>query len=294
MCRFPHLIALLLWCCGANAQLTGHVDVPALGFAFDIPPGWSGMEREGTWGLVNDSVPGTVIIATHQHRDLKALEQDMTAVPDGDPANTIHQVGPVRHPLPNGIELDFQGTMEWQPVWIGAVGLISDAGGPGLSIVALGQGTEPVLPLLEAAMGIVNSVRFVRPFLPPVVERWRSFLSGTRLTYLAAQADTRGDGQAVVQALDLCTDGNYLMESATDLRIIDADASLVTGTGSGDRGTWEVRPMGLDGVRLVLLPLDGGERTYALEDSAGATFLNGQRWFRTTFAEGEHAPHCGR
>jgi hypothetical protein len=45
-------------------------------------------------------------------------------------------------------------------------------------------------------------------------------------------------------------------------------------------------------VQLVLRADNGGERTYRLEDRNGATYLNGERWFRTTADDGEHAPRC--
>src|SRR6186713_527657 len=203
------LLATAPWF-GAQAQLTGKVEAPALGLSFTVPEGWSGMEQDDTWGLMKEDVPGTVFISTHEHHDLRMLEEDMTAVPTDDPANSIHLVGPVRHPLPNVIELDFQGTMEWQPVWIGAVGMISDAGGPGLSIVALGHGMEPNLPLLEAAMAVVQSVQFSAPVVPPVVERWRSHLSGTRLTYVqphdtpSTTEEVPGKGPTTYLTIDLC------------------------------------------------------------------------------------------
>jgi len=282
----------------AQAQLTGTVDAPALGLAFVIPAGWSGMEQDGTWGLVKEDVAGTVFISTHEHHDLATLEQDMTAVPTDDPPNRIQQVGPVRHPFPNAIELDFRGTMEWQPVWIGAVGMISDAGGPGLSIVALGQGTEPNLPLLEAAMSVIESVRFTPPVTPPVVEQWRTHLSGTRLTYVNRYGSPSstdggiGGGTTTFLTIDLCPQGDYVKTEASDLTISGEDASVARADGREERGTWSVEVSGADNARLVLRSADGRLRSYTLEDQGGATMLEGERWFRTTASDGTYAPAC--
>jgi len=291
------LLALAPWSL-AHAQLTGPVNAPALGLAFVIPAGWSGMEKDGKWGLVKEDVAGTVFISTHEHRELKALEQDMTAVPTDDPANSIQQIGPVRHPLPNTIELDFQGTMEWQPVWIGTVGMISDAGGPGLTIVALGQGTEPNLPLLEAAMSVVQSVRFTPPVVLPLVEQWRTHLNGTRLTYVSRYNSPSGTdgglggGTTTYLTIDLCPQGGYVMTEASDLTISGEDATVAQGQGREERGTWSVEGHGTEGARLMLRASDGRMRSYTVEDRGGATMLDGERWFRTTTSDGSYAPAC--
>ncbi len=300
MIRFRLLVplALFLLNASASAQFVKRVDVPSLGFSFDIPAGWTGMEQQGAWGLVKEDVAGTVIISTHEHKTLEGLEKDMTALPTDDPANSIQQVGPVRHPYPNAIELDFKGTMEWQPVWIGTVGMISNAGGPGLSIVALGQGTEPNLPLLEAAMSVIESVRFTQPVAPPVVEQWRAHLTGTRLTYISSysspstMAGGLGGGMSTQITLDLCPGGRFTRKAGSDLTLGSADASAASVSGSQGTGSWDVLTDGPEGARLELRANDGSISSYTLEDRNGGTFLQGERWFRTTGGDGENAPRC--
>ena len=291
-------VSLILLIGDASAQFSKRVDVPSLGFSFDIPAGWTGMEQQGVWGLMNEQVQGTVIISTHEHKTLEGLEKDMTAVPTDDPANSIQQVGPVRHPLPNAIELDFQGTMEWQPVWIGTVGMINDAGGPGLSIVALGQGTEPNLPLLEAAMSVIESVHFHAPVIPPVVEQWRTHLTGTRLTYISSYSSPSsvgggsGGGMSTHITLDLCPGGWFTRAAASNLSLGSDDDSAASASSSQNTGSWEVLTDGAESARLELRANDGSVRSYTLEDRNGGTFMQGERWFRTTGGDGENAPRC--
>lgn len=294
------LTASLLALFPLRAQLTGSVSADSLGFSFTIPDGWQGGEQDGTWGMVSTEVPGTVMITTHEHRTLEALEQDMSKVDDQDPANRIARTGGPSHPLPNAVVMDFSGTLEWQPVQLCGIGLISDAGGPGLSIVAIAPGTRMDTALHRAALQVMRSVRFRRPVMPPVVAQWRTRLTGTRLTSLSSYGSapsvegSLGGGRSEQRTLDLCNEGRFHLRMASDVVIGGADATAAGSSANTVDGNWEVLANGTQGARLVLRAGDGSEEGFVLEDRDGATFLNGERWFRTTAADGDHAPRCDR
>jgi hypothetical protein len=293
------LVALLLAGSGPlQAQLTGHVDVTALGFAFDIPAGWQGAEQEGTWGLVSGEVPGTIILTTHEHTGLQELERDMRNVASEDPANQLSVVGPASHPLPHAVMLDFSGTMEWQPVRLRGIGSISDAGGPGTSIIALAQGTELPPALSDAALSVMRSMRYSKPVIPAVVEQWRTHLASTRLTYFASYSSSAategslGGGMSSTRTLDLCPGGWYTLSYGADLVMGGSDVSSASNAKGTENGSWDVFTDAAAGARLELRANDGTIRSYGLSDRQGGTYLNGERWFRTTPADGENAPQC--
>ncbi len=284
----------------ARAQHTGLVSIDALGFSFEIPAGWQGGELDGTWGLVSAEAGGTVMITTHEHRSLEALERDMNKVDGQDPANRITRTGGPTHPLPNAVAMEFGGTMEWQPVQLCGIGLISDAGGPGLSIVAIAPGMHMDSTLHAAAFAVMRSVRFRKPVVPPVVVQWWAHLNGTRLTAVDPQGPTarpedgRGEGTGDRRALDLCAEGWYRLLGTSDTDRGGPDGSTAGAPTTEENGSWEVRAIGSTGAELVLHTNDGRVRTYALEERDGGTYLNGERWFRTTVDDGEHAPQCAR
>lgn len=295
----PVLVALLLvGGSAAHAQLTGRVEVDALGFGFDIPTGWQGAEQDGTWGLIADDAPGTIILTTHEHKDLNALEGDMRNVGSDDPANQLQVKGPATHPLSNTLMLEFSGTMEWQPVRLNGIGMISGSGGPGLSIIALAPGPEMPAALDQASLAVMYSVHFREPVIPPVVDQWRSRLSSTRLTYIASYSsaaggpDELGGGMSGTRTMDLCPGGRYTLSYGSDLTISGSDASAAAASSGSEHGSWEVYTDPATGARLELRASDGVVRSYPLSDRQGATYLSGERWFRTTPADGENAPQC--
>lgn len=291
-------MALFLLIGDASGQFGKRVDVPSLGFSFDIPAGWTGMEQQGVWGLISEQVQGTVIISTHEHRTLEGLEKDMRAVDSDDPANSLSVIGTAQYPKPGVVVMDFGGMMEWQPVNLRGIGMISDAGGPGTSIVAMSQSTELSAPLVEAAMAVMNSMHFHAPVIPPLVEQWRAQLTGTRLTYISSYSSPSttagglGGGMSTQITLDLCPGGRFTRKAGSDLTLGSDDTSAASASGSQGAGIWDVFADGAEGARLELRANDGSIRSYTLEDRNGGTFLQGERWFRTTGGDGENAPRC--
>ena len=291
-------VSLFLLVGDASAQFGKRVDVPSLGFSFDIPVGWTGMEQQGVWGLMNEQVQGTVIISTHEHTTLAGLEKDMRAVDSDDPANSLSVIGPAQYPKPGVVVMDFGGVMEWQPVNLRGIGIVSDAGGPGTSIVAMSQGTDLSAELSGAAMAVMSSMNFHAPVIPPVVEQWRTHLTGTRLTYISSYSSPSsvsgglGGGTSTQIMLDLCPGGWFTRTAASDLSLGSNDASAASASGSQHTGKWVVLTAGAESARLELRANDGTIRSYTLEDRNGGTFLQGERWFRTTGGDGENAPHC--
>jgi hypothetical protein len=282
----------------ADAQITGHVEAPELGVSFDLPAGWEAHENNGTWDVGNGEVAGAIMVTTHPHTGLGDLERDMLNVTSEDPGNRMERIGKAQHPRPGTVLMEFQGMLEWRPWHVLGIGSVSAQGGRGLSIMAIAPGTDMDPALREAALAIMHSTRYSTPVIPDLVTQWRQHLTGTRLTLISSYSSMPGTeggiagGVSSQRIIDLCPQGVYRAGGRADLTLSGAEASAWSASKDAEQGRWEVSATDPSAVQLVLRADNGGERTYRLEDRNGATYLNGERWFRTTADDGEHAPRC--
>lgn len=123
---------------------------------------------------------------------------------------------------------------------------------------------------------------------------WRSRLADTRLTYMSSYSSGYGDsygGYSVQRAMDLCNKGYFTYAGSSSFSANAPGASAYNAGNSGGDGTWVIVDGG-SGTAVLQLHFNNGETArYTLGMQDGKTYLNGERWFRITKAEGgEYAP----
>lgn len=127
-----------------------------------------------------------------------------------------------------------------------------------------------------------------------IAKEWKNRLSNTRLTYLDSYSSGYGDsygGYSVHRTMDICGKGYFTYSGSSNFTMNASAANAYSFGNSGGDGTWSVIDNGSGGAVLQLNFNDGSTAQYRLGFQEGKTYLNGERWFRTTAADGdEYAP----
>jgi hypothetical protein len=128
---------------------------------------------------------------------------------------------------------------------------------------------------------------------------WRDRLSGTRLTYMDTYTSSPmteggiGGGVSTQKRIDLCPEGHFRTNVQSEHTFSGAEVSAAgAGTQQG-QGTWQAARTA-NGTVLRLRYADGRVVEYRLGWEDGRTFLDGERWYRTSRAnDGDaYAPDC--
>jgi len=127
-----------------------------------------------------------------------------------------------------------------------------------------------------------------------VAKEWKNLLSNTRLTYMDSYSSGYGSnygGYSVERKIELCSRGFFTYNGTSNFSVDAPAASGYSyGNNAGD-GSWSVIDNGNGSAILQLNFNDGSAAQYNLGYQNGKTYLNGERWFRTTAADGgEYAP----
>ncbi len=124
--------------------------------------------------------------------------------------------------------------------------------------------------------------------------QWKDLLADTRLTYMSSYSSGYGDsygGYSVKRSMDLCSQGYFTYAGSSNFSVNAPGASAYNAGNSGSDGTWVIKDDNAGGAILQLNYADGNVSQFRLGYEDGKTYLNNERWFRITKAEGgENAP----
>ncbi len=124
--------------------------------------------------------------------------------------------------------------------------------------------------------------------------QWKDLLADTRLTYMSSYSSGYGDsygGYSVKRSMDLCSQGYFTYAGSSNFSVNAPGASAYNAGNSGSDGTWVIKDDNAGGAILQLNYADGNVSQFGLGYEDGKTYLNNERWFRITKAEGgENAP----
>ena len=291
----------------ARAQvLSGEQPDAGHGFGFTIPAGWAGAMGSDGYLMQNEGVPGMILIAPKRFADQDEVVRTFSeSTNDGQ---TI--LSPTEAPSVDAdgtVRVEQTGTMQGNAVKVLVRARLNPYGGNTANVMAIAP-HEHFGPALEEALGrILASIRYTKPSGQgastaklPEDDQWKARLSGTRLTRLESYNSPSsteggiGGGYSSEQRIDLCPEGHFKTTSSSGYVIGGAHAS---GYGSGSNagsGTWRVL-RGIGGMATLRLQYHDGtvvEHRLGWED--GKTFLDGDRWFRTSLAQDgpDYAPDC--
>jgi len=253
------------------------------------------------------TVSGAILISANHHADLDALVQAFSE-PTSEGSSALEVISGPELSEDSTVTVVQAGTLEGTSVRMIAMAKLHPSGGNTANVLALAPmdafGAE-----LEAAL--INTQQSLR-YLPAISRReetnteevidqpWTERLSGTRLTYLesySSPAPKEGDiggGYSIDRRIDLCTEGYYKTDSQSEQSFSGSDVSAYGSERTNGSGTWRTVIMPDGTSALKLRAHDGSTREYQLGFEDDKTYLNGQRWYRTSLAADgpDYAPDC--
>ncbi len=269
------------------------VEYPSLGLSFSIPNGWVGQEYGDGYLIAHETIPGFVIISTHEANDLATLiKEAQIGLADDNGTNLKATSSPTSFKT-NGVACEYAGTMEWTPAKAYAIGLLSPNSG---GIVILGASTEELFSEthISVVKEIANSVKFTKIIKPQPADQWNEMLQNVRLTYMSSYSSNTygGGGYSQKTTIDLCGEGFFNYKD-DDVNSFGQYAGAYSQQRGG--GTWQLEPgRSADTPVLKLTFYNGEVYSYDLSMSEGKLLLNGYRYFRTyaNDATEEFRPLC--
>ncbi|WP_338218578.1 hypothetical protein [Algoriphagus sp. oki45] len=274
------------------SQQNNRVKYDQLGLAFIIPDGWQGQEYGEGVLLQSLSIPGIILISTHNQKMAELRAQGSQGINDGQ-GTSLQLVGNLENIGPHSIAGNYQGTLEGNPAKTYIIALENPTGGLGVTILVAAQPQQFSESLKSAGKQLADSFEFTKVDRTSELAEWKSFLSGWRLSYIYSYNSPSyveggiSGGISTKRTIDLCPQG-FFNYSGSDIVVMDG---LETNPGrSQGNGNWDI-VVGSDGSPTLRLTFSTGEtREYRLGYQDEKLFLNGERYFRTN--DGENAPQC--
>ncbi|MCU0645281.1 MAG: hypothetical protein MUC94_13620, partial [bacterium] len=265
----------------ANSEEVGD---PYFGFKFVPPSGWIAQKTDAGYVLGSNSEQGIILIVPHQYQNLDAIKSLAAEGLADENGTQLQMKGSAQQFGDNGIEVSFEGLVQWQQAKAHAIGLLAPSGG-GVTIIVATESARFGQLYENYARSIAKSVKFFKPETPSAVNEWRQKLNNCRLTYLWSYYSGGGtDGSYVSGSqktvIDLCAKGNFRFFDDSQMGVDGGGASGYSGGSSNGDGTWEISSQGQNAL-LRLKFHNGKVFDYVLTMQDGKTYLNDKRFFRT-------------
>lgn len=296
----------------ARAQeLTGTQTDAAHGITFTVPEGWVAASTPEGYIFGHTVVPGMILLSPMHHEDLAALAR-IFSEPTDDGTSVLHAVEGPEVGADSTVKVVQAGTMQGTPVKVVAIARLNPYHGSTANLMAFAASGEYGEALDQALMALHRSVRYAPAGAPvprsvdavqedgPVDNLWKQRLSGTRLTYMdsySSPAATEGGisgGYSVHRRIDLCPEGHFKTDASSEHTFSGEDVSAAGSGSSSGQGTWNAMHNADGNVVLRLRFNDGHTVDHRLGWEDGRTYLDGERWFRTSMANDgpAYAPDC--
>ncbi len=276
------------------SQLTGVVNLEKIGISFTIPEGWMGQESDDMLILGSNTVPGIVIMTTHNYTKEQLISEAKAGIQEEGTSLTLN--GSLDMLGSHAVGGKFSGTMEWQASSAYIIGAANPYEGPGVTIMAATLQNMFSNDHIAVCKQIYQSLKFKKVDRSAELNEWKQWLSNVRLTYMdsyySSDYSTGGvsGGYSTERRIDLCARGYFNYGSSSDLSVSGSGVSGYSAGNDSGQGTWAI-VIGNAGEPMLVLNFHNGEKySYTLQYSDEKLYLNGDRYFRTT--EGEYAPNC--
>ncbi|GMQ35435.1 MAG: hypothetical protein EP311_04905 [Cytophagales bacterium] len=276
----------------AMAQENNRVNYSQLGISFTIPNAWQGQEYGEGVLLQSQSIPGIILITTHNQKIAELKAQGSQGINDGQ-GTMLQLVGNLDNLGPHSIAGNYQGTLEGSPAQSYIIALENPTGGLGVTILVAAQPQQFSEALKKAGKDLADSFEFTKVDRTSELAEWKSWLSGMRLTYMESyNSPSYSDGgisggYSLRRVIDLCPQGFFNYSGSSSFTMDGLGHS--SNNQKGD-GTWEILT-GNNGTPILRLTYYNGEiGDYRLEFKDNKLYLNGERYFRTN--DSENSPNC--
>ncbi|GMQ27404.1 hypothetical protein [Algoriphagus confluentis] len=276
----------------AMAQESNRVNYSRLGISFTIPNTWQGQEYGEAVLLQSQSIPGIILISTHNQKMAELRAQGSQGINDGQ-GTSLQLVGNLENIGQHTIAGNYQGTLEGNPAKTYIIALENPTGGLGVTILVAAQPQQFSESLKNAGKELADSFQFAQVDYSEELTEWKTWLSGMRLTYLESyNSPSYSDGgisggYSLRRVIDLCPQGYFNYSGSSSFSM---DGLGHSGSSQKGDGTWEIL-IGNDGTPLLRLTYYNGDYgDYRLEYKDEKLFLNGDRYFRTN--DSQNKPNC--
>jgi hypothetical protein len=242
--------------------------------------------------MASNATPGLILMMNNEYTTLEEMRQEAQAGINDGQGTALSPVAGLSNLSNTALAGVFKGTLEGTPVKAYVIGLLNP-NGSGVSIMSVTTPEQYGEAHQQAAEALYRSVAFYKPKVPPVVDQWRQNLQDVRLTYMSSySSNSYGSygGSNSKTVIDLCAQGYFTYYRSSSLSI-DVGGAFGNSSGQDDgQGKWQV-VANASNQPVLRLNFDNGEvYEYVLSMDGNKTMLNGNRYFRTTKADGEHAP----
>lgn len=269
---------------GANpAAQPGEVYNPDWGIRFKAPQGWTGQPQEGGYLFVSNTQKGFVMVIPHEATTVAEIRTEaQQGLVEPESQTQLMLEGATEDLGSSGVAGTFGGTLNGTAARARVIGIVSPHG-KGAMIMAATEKDAYTDEYAQLADDMARSITFSKPETTPLVQEWKEFLYGCRLSYFNSYDSGYGGGGYIDEAtMDLCPGYfSYGDHSETVFNQPDLSGSDVyLSSGGKGAGQWTVIQQGQEAI-LQLLYHDGSVKSYTLGYEDGKTYLNGSRWLRT-------------
>jgi hypothetical protein len=287
----------------ATSQNPNEIIDKESGVRFTLPNGWAARKIDAGYLLGSQAEKGFIVITGHEYASLEQMRAEAQAGIVDESGTNLQLVGKIMPVGNNGLAAAYQGTMEGQPAKAFAVSILSPLGGGGSTILAAVEPASYSEKYAEHAKAIAASMKFFKPETPPIAEQWKRDLSGVKLTYLwsyysGASSDGSYAGGSQKTEIHLCPQGFFKYYDSNQMAIdggysTSYNASAYGGGKDQGNGMWEVIARGQTPI-LKLTFHDGRTMEFQISYENKKSYLNGQRYFRTTASSDipDQRPQC--
>lgn len=279
------LIALFIFS-SSHAQKTGRVDYKFLGLSFTIPEGWVGQEGDGAIILGSYTVPGMIVVSTHEATTMDQLKMEARQPIQDQNGTNIMINGQLDQLGNDAIGGELSGTMQYQNIKGYAIGVLNPHGA-GVIIMCAALPAQYSEDLKKAALQIKNSLDFRKPETGPIVQQWKAQVGGRRLTYMDSYYSpsyTDGGvsgGYSKKTIIELCNSGEFYHSDSFNVSSSGAGVSALGYSNGQGQGKWEITVNASGGPVLKLNFYNGEVNTYDLTFKDKFLHMNGYKYFRT-------------
>ncbi len=271
----------------SHAQVSGQVEYKSLGLRFTIPATWTGRETEEGLLLGSTAEAGLMVVMPHESPSFEQLKQeaDLGFTDDGI---QLRRSGEYKQEGARAIGAEFSGNVQGESAKAYVIAVLNPKGG-GITVMVVTSPSVYSEQLASRARSLAGSVEFFEPEVSAAVQKWKTLLSDTKLTYLNSsysQGSGSGGystygGHSAETTLSLCSAGHYKYKGKSSSSIDTGGAFGNSSSKDQDAGTWDVVNNAEGYCVLLLTSHNGSVDRYDLAYRDQDVYLNGTRYYHT-------------
>lgn len=293
-------------CMNMEAQDYGQVSFN--GYTLNIPENWAGVQQDDIYLMASETEAGIIVLVPAAFTDQAGIESELNNEQTDGASISLKRAEPIENLGNNVMGAKFQGIFNYEEATMYVSGVVRE-GSRGMLVFSGTTSQKYSDRYRELALQIVNSMKAdvaaasAQNTSGAASSRndWESFYGDTRLTYMDSYYSSGYGGASVsggysnTVVIDLCSKGYFTYSNSFNLSGGSDYSSFGRNDAQQGSGTWSIVPKNDQYATLILKYHNGTTETYEMHyDEKGRTYLNQDRYFRTTSNDSveEHRPSC--